>query len=407
MRCRHCQSRLSHIVIDLGHQPASNAYLKAEDLERTEVYAPLKTFVCDTCWLMQISAQHRADELFTADYAYFSSVSATWVAHAGRYVETMIRRFGLSADSLVGEIASNDGYLLQFVRQAGIPCLGIEPTASAAAAARARGIETLEIFFGKEAGGRLAVERRPADLIAANNVLAHVPDINDFVAGFTAWLAPQGVATFEFPHLMRLVDGIQFDTIYHEHYSYLSLTAVVRIFASQDLRVFDVEEISTHGGSLRVFACRDDASHPTSDAVARLLAREKARGLLETSYYSKLCDHAERVKLDLLTFLLEEKRAGRTIAAYGAAAKGNTLLNFCGVKPDLLPFVCDAASSKQGRYLPGSHIPILPPSALAERKPNVVLILPWNIRSEIENSLSYIRAWGGRFAVAIPELKMW
>jgi len=407
LKCRHCQSPLTHSLIDLGHQPASNAYLTAADLERAEMHAPLKTFVCGACWLVQIPAQHRADELFTADYAYFSSVSSSWVDHARRYVEVMIARFGLSADSLVGEIASNDGYLLQFVKQAGIPCLGIEPTASTAAASRAKGIETLEIFFGRDAGAKLVAERRSADLIAANNVLAHVPDINDFVAGFTAWLAPEGVATFEFPHLMQMIDGIQFDTIYHEHYSYLSLTAVAKIFASQGLRVFDVEEIPTHGGSLRVYACRQGASRAATPAVAALLAREKAAGLLDLAYYAQLQDRAERVKLDLLAFLLEQKRAGRTVAAYGAAAKGNTLLNYAGVKPDLLPFVCDAAPSKQGRYLPGSHIPVLPPSALAERKPDVVLILPWNIKAEVESSLAHIRRWGGRFAIAVPELKVW
>lgn len=407
MKCRHCQAPLSHSLIDLGHQPASNAYLTAEDLDRTEVYAPLKSFVCGDCWLVQIPAQHRADELFTADYAYYSSVSTSWVDHARRYVETMIACFNLGGANLVAEIASNDGYLLQFVKEAGIPCLGIEPTASTAAAARAKGIETLEIFFGREAGAKLAAERRPADFIAANNVLAHVPDINDFVAGFTAWLAPEGVATFEFPHVMRMVDGIQFDTIYHEHYSYLSLTAVNRIFASQGLRVFDVEEISPHGGSLRVFACLADAARETSPAVAALLAREQSAGLLDYAYYARLKDQAERVKLDLLAFLLEQKRAGRSVAAYGAAAKGNTLLNYAGVRPDLMQFVCDAAPSKQGRFLPGSHIPILPPSALAECKPDIVLILPWNIKAEIEAALAYIREWGGRFAVAIPELKVW
>lgn len=407
MKCRHCHAPLSHVLIDLGHQPASNAYLTPANLERAEMYAPLKTFVCGSCWLVQIPAQHRADELFTADYAYFSSISSSWVDHARRYVDAMVARFDLGANSLVGEIASNDGYLLQFVKAAGIPCLGIEPTASTAAASRAKGIETLEVFFGQESGAQLAAERRPADLIAANNVLAHVPDINDFVAGFTAWLAPEGVATFEFPHLLQLVDGVQFDTIYHEHYSYLSLTAVARIFASQGLRVFDVAEIPTHGGSLRVFACKQSASHAATSAAAAMLEREKAAGLLDYPYYARLKDQAERVKLDLLAFLLEQKRAGRTVAAYGAAAKGNTLLNYCGVKPDLVSFVCDAAPSKQGRYMPGSRIPILPPSALAERKPDVVLILPWNIKAEIEASLTYMREWGGRFAVAIPELKVW
>jgi SAM-dependent methyltransferase len=395
------------VLIDLHHQPASNAYLSAADLEGSEVYAPLKTYVCGSCWLVQIPSHHRPDELFTADYAYFSSVSSSWVQHAARYVDAMIARFGLDGNSLVAEIASNDGYLLQHVRAAGIPCLGIEPTASTAAAARAKGIETLELFFGAETGRKLATERRPADLIAANNVLAHVPDINDFLAGFAGWLAPEGVATFEFPHLMQLIDGCQFDTIYHEHYSYLSLTAVATIFGSQGLRVFDVEELSTHGGSLRVYACLNGAIHAVSPRVNALLQRERVAGLTDFAYYSDLQPRAERVKLDLLAFLLEEKRAGRRVAAYGAAAKGNTLLNFAGVHADLIDFVCDAAPSKQGRYLPGSHIPILPPDALRGAKPHSVLILPWNLKAEIVQQHSYIRDWVGRFVIAVPRLEVW
>ncbi|OYW52151.1 MAG: SAM-dependent methyltransferase [Hyphomicrobium sp. 32-62-53] len=407
MKCRHCQNPLTHVLIDLHHQPASNAYLSVADLERSEVYVPLKTFVCGSCWLVQIPSHHRPDELFTADYAYFSSVSSSWVQHAARYVDAMIARFGLNETSLVAEIASNDGYLLQHARDAGIPCLGIEPTASTAAAARAKGIETLELFFGAETGRKLSSTRQPADLIAANNVLAHVPDINDFVAGFAAWLAPDGVATFEFPHLMHLIDGCQFDTIYHEHYSYLSLTAVAIIFRSKGLRIFDVEELSTHGGSLRVFACLDGASHSASPRVNALLERERAAGLTDFGYYSDLQPRAKRLKLDLLTFLLDEKRAGRRVAAYGAAAKGNTLLNFAGVDADLVDFVCDAALSKQGRFLPGSHIPILAPDALLEAKPHSVLILPWNLKSEIVPQLSYIREWGGRFVTAVPRLEVW
>ncbi|WP_210247298.1 class I SAM-dependent methyltransferase [Blastochloris sulfoviridis] len=405
MKCRHCGAPLDHVLVDLGHQPPSNAYLSRDQLGEPELYAPLKALVCDRCWLVQAPAYHRADELFTPDYAYFSSVSASWVEHARRYVAAMIERFGLNGDSFVVEIASNDGYLLQFVQAAGIPCLGIEPTASTAAAARARGIETLELFFGAETGRQLAGTRRSADLIAANNVLAHVPDINDFVAGFREALAPEGVATFEFPHLTRLVDGCQFDTIYHEHYSYLSLHAVTTIFASQGLRVFDVEELPTHGGSLRVFACRSEAqAHAASPRVEALLARERAAGVTGLAYYGDLQRRAERVKLDLLSFLVEQRRAGRTFAAYGAAAKGNTLLNFAGIRPDLLAFVCDAAPSKQGRFLPGSHIPILPPQALAEQRPDFVLILPWNLKDEIAAAHGDVAGWGGRFVTAVPEL---
>ena len=407
MNCRHCNATLDKVVIDLGHQPPSNAYLSAAQVEEPEVHAPLKLFVCDRCWLVQLPAHHSADQLFTADYAYFSSVSTTWVEHARRYVAAMTERFDLNADSLVVEIASNDGYLLQFVSAAGIACLGIEPTASTAAAARAKGIESLELFFGADVGQQLATERRPADLIAANNVLAHVPDINDFVAGFRALLAPEGVATFEFPHLMRLIDGGQFDTIYHEHYSYLSLHTVRTIFAAQGLRVFDVEEVPTHGGSLRVFACRDEARlHMETPRVAELLSREREAGVQTLAYYADLKTRAERVKLDLLAFLIEQKRAGHTVAAYGAAAKGNTLLNYAGVRPDLLAFVCDAAPSKQGRFLPGSHIPILPPEALADRRPDFVLILPWNINAEVVATQAHIRDWGGHFVVAVPRLEI-
>lgn len=407
MNCRHCKRPLEHVLVDLGHQPASNAYLTTADLEKPEIYAPLKPFVCGWCWLVQLPAHHRANELFTAEYAYFSSVSTSWLDHARRYVDQMIARFGLSPESLVVEIASNDGYLLQFVRGAGIPCLGIEPTASTAAAARAKGIETLEAFFGAELGRRLAREHRPADLMAANNVLAHVPDINDFVAGFRELLAPEGVATFEFPHLMQLIDGCQFDTIYHEHYSYLSLTAVKTIFASQGLRIFDVEEIPTHGGSLRVFACNENArTHDRTERVTSVLALEGAKGMQRFAYYGGLQAEANRVKLDLLEFLIAEKRAGHTVAAYGAAAKGNTLLNYAGVRPDLLSFVCDAAPSKQGRYLPGSHIPILAPKALKDQRPDFVLILPWNIQAEIADAHPYVKGWGGRFVVAVPELRL-
>ena len=406
MICRHCAAPLDLVAIDLGHQPASNAYLSPGQLAGTEVFAPLKVYVCTACWLVQLPAFHASHELFTADYAYFSSVSTSWVDHAERYAAAMIARFGLGAGDWVVEIASNDGYLLQFVQAAGVPCTGIEPTASTAAAARAKGIESIERFFGVELARELVASRGHVSLMAANNVLAHVPDINDFVAGFAELLAPQGVATFEFPHLVNLIEQAQFDTIYHEHYSYLSLTAVQAIFAAQGLRVFDVEPIPTHGGSLRVFACRSDAGFETQPTVSAMLAEESAKGVTSPAWYASLAPRAASIKLDLLEFLVRCRREGRRVAAYGAAAKGNTLLNYAGVHTDLIDFVCDGAPSKQGQFMPGSHIPILTPAALAERKPDYVLILPWNLEAEITTSHGYVADWGGRFVIAVPKLKV-
>lgn len=403
--CRHCDAPLARTLIDLGHQPPSNAYLAPEALSRSEITYPMRVFVCENCWLVQLPAHASAEELFTEDYAYFSSMSASWLAHSHDYVKAMTERFELGGDDLVTEIASNDGYLLQYAKAEGLPVLGVEPTAAAAAAAREKGVDTVEIFFGEKTAKQLAADHGQAALMPANNVLAHVPDINDFVAGFAAMLTPEGVATFEFPHLLSLLQGLQFDTIYHEHYSYLSLTAVQRILAAKGLRIFDIEELSTHGGSLRVFACHEGSSHDTSDAVAAFLTREKNAGLTDGSAYDALQPAAEKIKNDLLAFLIEEKRAGRTVAGYGAAAKGNTLLNFAGVREDLLPFVCDLAPLKQGRHLPGSHIPVRSPDALAEARPDTTLILPWNIAPEITKSMAHVRDWGGRFAVAVPELK--
>lgn len=406
MNCRHCDAPLEQVFIDLEHQPASNDYLSAQKLTENEVYAPLKILVCNECWLVQLPAQHRSDELFTKDYAYFSSVSTSWVSHAERYVAAMIERFKLTEKDWVVEIASNDGYLLQFVKALGIPCTGIEPTASTAAAARTKGIESIEHFFGAEFARNLVAERGHAKHTAANNVLAHVPDINDFVEGFSILLAPDGVSTFEFPHLKNLVDECQFDTIYHEHYSYLSLTAVQRIFASKGLRVFDVEQIPTHGGSLRVFACHEGAYLETQPNVARVLAEEDAVGTTTRPYYETLSARAGKIKLDLLDFLVEQKKSGKMVAAYGAAAKGNTLLNYAGVRSDLMAFVCDAAPSKQDHYMPGSHIPILHPDEMYGRKPDYVFILPWNLRKEITSAHAGISEWGGKFVVAIPSLKV-
>lgn len=405
MNCRHCGQPLCLPFIDLGSAPPSNAYLDEQTLHTPELWFPLRVLVCETCWLVQTEDFARVDELFAADYAYFSSFSTTWLQHAEAYVVAMIERFNLNAASHVVEVAANDGYLLQYVRARGIPCLGIEPTASTAAAAQEKGVAVVADFFGVRLARELAEQGKHADLVVANNVLAHVPDINDFVAGFALLLKPAGVVTFEFPHLLRLVAENQFDTIYHEHFSYLSLTTVTGIFERNGLTVFDVEELPTHGGSLRVFAQRQEVGlHPFSARVAGLLADEATAGVATSGYYAGFQDRADRVKNDLLAFLVEAKRAGRKVAAYGAAAKGNTLLNYAGVRPDLLPWVVDRNPAKQGKFLPGSRIPIVTEARLCEEKPDVVLILPWNLKEEVMAQLSYIQEWGGRFITAVPYL---
>ena len=407
MKCRHCGAEVALTLIDLGSAPPSNAYLTKLTMRRPEKWFPLKVLVCESCWLVQAEAYSRAAELFNDEYAYFSSFSAIWLAHAEQYLQAVVKRFGLSGRSHVVEVASNDGYLLQYVRQRGIPCLGIEPTAGTAAAARLKGIETLEEFFGVGMAQRLADQGRQADLMVANNVLAHVPDINDFVKGFAILLKPHGVATFEFPHLMQLIEQKQFDTIYHEHFSYLSFRTVHQIFRTNGLSVFDVEELDTHGGSLRVFAQRSDAgTQAVSGKVAHLLEREAAAGMNKAAYYRGFQEQANKVKNDFLVFLLEAARQGKTVAAYGAAAKGNTLLNYAGIRPDLLPYVVDKNPNKQGKYLPGSRIPIVSEDHLRERRPDYVVILPWNLKAEIMEQLSYVRDWGGRFVTAVPELQI-
>lgn len=406
MNCRHCHTLLEHLFLDLGLAPPSNAYLSAAELQAPETFFPLKLYVCTNCWLVQTEDYARATELFRADYAYFSSTSSTWLAHAARYAGTIIERLRLGPDSFVIEVASNDGYLLRNFVEAGVACLGIEPTASTAAAAEALGIPVLRDFFGLELGQRLSIQGRQADLIIGNNVYAHTPDINDFTIGLKAALKHGGTITLEFPHLMRLIEHCQFDTVYHEHYSYLSLYTVDRIFSEAGLRVFDVEELPTHGGSLRVFGCHMDDARPRAASVRTVLREEEHCGMRELNLYKAFQQRAERIKDDLLLFLIEQKRAGKWVAAYGAAAKGCTLLNFAGIRPDLLPYVCDAAPSKQDKFLPGSHIPILSPIVLAERQPEVVLILPWNLVDEVITQQSQVRDWGGQFAVAVPEMKM-
>ncbi len=406
MNCRHCRAPLEHVFLDLGFAPPSNAYLSAADLSMPELYFPLKIFVCEHCWLVQTEDYARADELFSHDYAYFSSVSKSWLDHAAHYAQMIAERLGLGKHSHVIEIAANDGYLLKNFVAVGIPCLGIEPTASTAAAAEKLGIPVLREFFGRALGEHLKTEGKQADLIIGNNVYAHVPDINDFTAGLKAALKPNGTITLEFPHLMRLVEHTQFDTIYHEHFSYLSLYTVDRIFQNAGLRIWDVEELPTHGGSLRIYGCHAENLCPVSSAVDAMLAEEARRGLRNLNTYQDFQAKADRIKDDFLAFLIEQKRAGKKMAAYGAAAKGNTLLNYAGVKPDLLAFVCDAAPSKQGKFLPGTHIPILPPAVLRERKPEIVLILPWNIADEMIAQQNCVREWGGKFVVAIPSLRM-
>lgn len=405
MKCRHCSAALSLPLIDLGSSPPSNAYLTEAALHVPETWYPLRVLVCTRCWLAQTEDHAGRESFFAHDYAYFSSFSTTWLAHAERYVTDMASRYDLGPASTVVEVAANDGYLLQYVGSRGIPCYGIEPTASTAAAARDKGIAVVEEFFGVALAQRLADEGRQADLMVANNVLAHVPDINDFVAGFTILLKSHGVATFEFPHLVRLVAENQFDTIYHEHYSYLSLTAAQGIFAANGLAVFDVEELPTHGGSLRVHVCRTDCmARPGAGRVESLLAIERQAGIAKEDFYAGLQPRADRAKNDLLAFLIEARRNGKKVGAYGAAAKGNTLLNYAGVRPDLLPWVADRNPAKQGKYLPGSRIPIVGEERIAQERPDYILILPWNLREEVEHQLGYVRAWGGRFLRAIPRL---
>ena len=406
MNCRHCRTSLRHVFLDLGFAPPSNAYLTRDDLHRPETYYPLKAMVCDQCWLVQTEDYADAGDLFDADYAYFSSISNTWLDHACRYSQEIIGQLKLGSQSRVIEIASNDGYLLRNFVAAGIPCLGIEPTASTADAAEQLGIPVLRKFFGEQLGLELAGQGRQADLIIGNNVYAHVPDINDFTRGLQAALQPNGTITLEFPHLMRLLEHTQFDTIYHEHFSYLSLHTVERIFLTAGLRVWDVRELSTHGGSLRIYGCHQADPRPTSATVGEMRSEEARRGLQSLVVYQTFQTRVERVKNELLAFLVAQKQAGKTVAAYGAAAKGNTLLNYASVKPDLVSYVCDAAPSKQGKYMPGSHIPIVPPSWLADHRPDFLLILPWNIAAEIRQQTAHLHADGVRFVTAIPSLQV-
>jgi SAM-dependent methyltransferase len=394
---------LTHEFIDLVNSPPSNSFLSLEELNQPEVFYPLKLFVCDNCFLVQIDEYKKSAEIFSDKYAYFSSFSSTWLEHARQYVEMITPRLGLNKESFVIEIGSNDGYLLQYFKEKNIPCLGIEPAKRTAEVARDKGIEVITEFFGVRLAEKLTKQGRQADLVVGNNVLAHVPDINDFVKSLKILLKKNAVATFEFPHLMRLVEENQFDTIYHEHFSYLSFHTVSRIFSEYGLVLFDVDELPTHGGSLRIYAGhQDDRSKELSANVEALYEKESAAGMGDLSYYLGFQDKADKVKYELLSFLLAQKREGKKVIAYGAAAKGNTLLNYCGIKKDLIEFVVDASPHKQGNFLPGSHVPIVNEDRIRELKPEYVIILPWNIKDEIMEQLSYIRDWGGKFVVSVP-----
>ena len=404
-RCRFCDAPLEHVFADLGMSPVANDNVPLAQANAMEPFFPLCALVCAQCFLVQLAPFETPKPLFREDYAYFSSYSTSWLEHCRRYTEQMIELLGLDASSQVIEVASNDGYLLQYFQQAGVPVLGIEPTANTAQVAIDKGIPTRMEFWGVQTATAVAAETQ-ADLLLGNNVLAHVPDINDFVGGLKVALAPGGVITIEFPHLLKLIELNQWDTIYHEHYSYLSFATVGRVFEAHGLRLFDVEEVPTHGGSLRIFGCHTDDERAQSDAARELLERERTAGLAELDTYVGFGARVAEDKRQIVSLLIDLKRQGLSIAGYGAPAKGNTLLNYCGIGRDFLDFTCDANPHKQGHVLPGTHIPVLAPEAIAERRPDVVLILPWNIKDEIMQQLSHIRDWGGRFAARAPELRL-
>lgn len=405
--CRACGAALSHTFADLGMSPVSNAFVKQQDESRGEMFHRLHVLVCEKCWLVQLADGSGAEAAhFHEEYAYFSSFSASWLAHAERYVGAMIARFGLDGGSRVMEVASNDGYLLQYFVRAGIACVGVEPTANTAAAARAIGVDTRELFFGRASAAQLLAEGGQVDLLLGNNVLAHVPDINDFVGAMAPMLKPQGVVTLEFPHLLKLIAENQFDTLYHEHFSYLSLTALMPVFARAGLRMFDVEHLSTHGGSVRIYACLPDAAHADTGAVRRCLEQERQAGLTTLEVYAAFGEQVRATKRALLGFLIEAKRAGCTVAAYGAPAKGNTLLNYCGIGTDFIDFTVDRNPLKQGRLLPGSRIPVRAPEAIFASRPDYLLVLPWNLKDEVMQQMAGIREWGGKFVLPIPALEI-
>ena len=405
--CRFCGAPLKHTVVDLGMSPLCESYVSAEKLNQMEPFYPLHAYVCEKCFLVQLDEYVGPEAIFN-EYAYFSSYSDSWVEHAKNYTDMIVARLGLDQRSRVVELASNDGYLLQHFVRKGIPCLGIEPAANVARVAEEKGVSTLVRFFGQTTARELARQEKNADLIVGNNVLAQVPDLNDFVAGVKILLKSQGVVTMEFPHLMRLMEGNQFDTIYHEHFSYFSFLTVEKVFASHGLTLFDVEEIPTHGGSLRIYGRHsEDTSKPVCARVTELRSREKSEGFTQLELYSTFTAKVKETKGKLLEFLIATKRQGETIAGYGAPGKGNTLLNYCGIRTDFLDYTVDRNSYKQGKFLPGTHIPIYHPDRIQETKPDFILILPWNFKDEIMKQLSYVRGWGGKFVVPIPEARVY
>ncbi len=403
--CRSCAAPLRHTFVDLGTSPLANSFLTEEQLREGELFLPLHAFVCERCFLVQLEEYETPAGIFS-DYVYFSSVSESWVQHARTYVEGVIPRLGLGADSSVVEIASNDGYLLQWFVEAGVPVLGIEPAANVAVVAEEKSIPSLVEFFGSELATRLAAERERPDLIIGNNVLAHTPELNDFVEGLRILLAPDGTITMEFPHLLRLIQETQFDTIYHEHFSYLSLVSVERFFGEHGLRLYDVEELRSHGGSLRIYACHEDSSFEASEQLVELRAREDAAGLRELDTYTSFGTRVRVLKRELLEFLLQAKRDGRVVVGYGAAAKGVTMVNYCGVRSDLLAYVADLSEHKQGLYMPGSRIPVVPPAQVDATRPDYVLILAWNLKDEIMRQLAHVSDYGTRFVTPVPHVEV-
>ena len=406
-RCRFCSTPLNFTFVDLGMSPLCESYLSVDQLDQMEPFFPLHVYVCENCYLVQLDEYVAPEEIFS-EYAYFSSYADSWLQHAKDYTDLIVERFALNESSHVVEVASNDGYLLQYFVQKGIPVLGVEPAANVAQVAIEKGIPTLIEFFGEECAKGLVAKGQQADLIIGNNVLAQVPDINDFVAGMKILLKPQGVITIEFPHLMRLAAENQFDTIYHEHFSYFSYTAAEKIFGAHDLTLFDVEELSTHGGSLRIYACHtNDTSKPTSQRSVELLQRGQDAGITDLAYYTAFDEQVKETKRKLLEFLIQAKRAGKIVAGYGAPGKGNTLLNYCGIRTDFLDYTVDRNPYKQGKFLPGTHIPIYAPEKIFETQPDYVMILPWNFKDEIIEQMAGIRAWGGKFVVPIPEVTIY
>lgn len=405
--CRFCGKQLKHTFIDLGVSPLANSYLKVEQLQQMEPFYSLHVYICEVCFLVQLPEVQSSEEIF-GDYAYFSSYSESWLNHAREYVKLMVERFGFNQNSQVVEIASNDGYLLQYFKEKGIPVLGIEPAKNVAKVAQEAGIPTIVKFLGTQTAVELTTEGKHADLLLGNNVLAHVPDLNDFVKGMVLLLKPQGVITMEFPHLLRLINENQFDTIYHEHFSYFSFITVEKVFSEHNLTIFDVEELSTHGGSLRIYARHnDDISKAVSKRVTELRTKEEAKGYTSLKHYFSFAEKVKETKLSILDFMVTTKREGKSIVGYGAAAKGNTLLNYCGIRTDFLDYTVDRSPHKQGHFLPGTHIPICHPDKIKETRPDYLLILPWNIKDEIMEQMAHIRDWGGKFVVLIPEVKVY